>query len=122
MSEKKSGSFKKIVLGVFAAVVILIVIGSVAGGDKKAGGASTAAAVEAPASGVTMEKFKALRTGMSYADAQKILGGPGEEMSSSDVAGIKTVMYMWQGETPGANMNAMFQNGKLIQKAQFGLQ
>lgn len=29
-------------------------------------------------------------------------------------------MYQWGGGF-GANMNAIFQNGKLVQKAQFGL-
>ncbi len=58
---------------------------------------------------------------MSYAQAVEILGDPGEEMSSNEIAGTKTVMYMWEGRTMGANMNAMFQNDKMIQKAQFGL-
>lgn len=73
------------------------------------------------ASGVGMEQYEALKTGMSYADAIAILGSPGEEMSSSEIGGTRTVMYMWAGSTPGANMNAMFQNDKLVQKAQFGL-
>ena len=51
-----------------------------------------------------------------------ILGKEGEEMSSNDVAGYNTVMYKWDGDSGfGANMNGMFQNGKLVQKAQFGL-
>jgi hypothetical protein len=41
-------------------------------------------------------------------------------MSSSNVAGYQTVMYGWNAWT-GAGMNAMFQNGKLVTKAQFGL-
>lgn len=42
-------------------------------------------------------------------------------MSSSEMAGYKTVMLMWTGTSMGANMNAMFQNDKLVSKAQFGL-
>ncbi len=34
--------------------------------------------------------------------------------------GIKTVMHQWMN-SDGSNMNAMFQNDKLVQKAQFGL-
>jgi hypothetical protein len=30
-------------------------------------------------------------------------------------------MFMWDGTSLGANMNAMFQDDKLVQKAQFGL-
>jgi hypothetical protein len=44
-------------------------------------------------------------------------------MSRSNIAGIVTVMYGWTGRGGmGANMNAMFQNGGLVMKAQFGLQ
>jgi hypothetical protein len=70
--------------------------------------------------GVSMAQFSSLKTGMTLEEAIAILGGPGEELSSNDIAGIQTVMYMWKGAGV-ANMNAMFQNGKLIQKAQFGL-
>ncbi|TWG90352.1 uncharacterized protein DUF3862 [Mesorhizobium sp. J18] len=70
---------------------------------------------------VTMAQYSELQTGMSYAEAVQILGCDGEEMSSSEIAGIKTVMLMWEGESLGANMNAMFQNDKLVSKAQFGL-
>jgi hypothetical protein len=57
---------------------------------------------------------------MSYQEVVAIIGEPGKEMSSSNVAGYHTVMYGWNAWT-GAGMNAMFQNGKLVTKAQFGL-
>ena len=73
-------------------------------------------------SGVNMENYSKIQTGMSYEEVVAILGKQGEEMSSNDIAGYRNVMYKWDGDTGfGANMNAMFQNGKLIQKAQFGL-
>jgi len=72
--------------------------------------------------GVNMENYSKLQTGMSYEEVVSILGSNGEEMSSNDIAGYKNVMYKWDGDGSfGANMNAMFQNGKLIQKAQYGL-
>jgi hypothetical protein len=37
-----------------------------------------------------------------------------------ELAGIKTVMYSWQNPD-GSNMNAMFQDDKLVSKAQFML-
>lgn len=58
---------------------------------------------------------------MTYQEVVSILGSSGEVISSSDVAGYKTVMYMWEGNSLGANMNAMFQNDKMVSKAQFGL-
>jgi hypothetical protein len=83
--------------------------------------------IEAPAipkdtTGVNMENYSKLQTGMSYEEVVSILGKQGEEMSSNDIGGYRTIMYKWDGDTGfGANMNAMFQNGELIQKAQFGL-
>lgn len=72
--------------------------------------------------GVTMTQFEELQTGMSYEQACKVLGAEGEVITSNDLMGIKTVMYKWNGTTLTGNMNAMFQNDKLIQKSQFGLQ
>lgn len=37
------------------------------------------------------------------------------------IAGYTTVMYEWKNDD-GSNMNARFQNGGLVNKAQFGLQ
>ena len=76
--------------------------------------------------GVTMENYNRLKTGMTYPQVVRILGKEGTELASNEIAGIKTVMYQWDGDglvagISGANMNAMFQNGKLIQKAQLGL-
>jgi hypothetical protein len=71
--------------------------------------------------GVTMANYLRLEDGMSYADAVRIMGRSGEEISRSDVAGYTTVMYSWKAEKGVGNMNAMFQNDKLVTKAQFGL-
>lgn len=70
--------------------------------------------------GVTMENYLKLQNGMSYRDVVAILGSEGTEMSSNEIAGTRTVMYSWHGSGLG-NMNAMFQNDKMMQKAQFGL-
>jgi hypothetical protein len=73
---------------------------------------------EAPV--VTRAEYDGLKEGISYSEAVSIIGVSGEELSRSDLAGISTVMYSWTNAN-GSNMNAMFQNGKLITKAQFGL-
>jgi hypothetical protein len=62
-----------------------------------------------------------LNTGMTYDDVISILGKNGEELSSTEIAGIKSVMYKWDGESFASNMNATFSNNQLISKAQFGL-
>jgi len=68
-----------------------------------------------------MANYSRLKTGMNYEQVVKILGKEGTELSSTEFAGVKTVMYKWDGEGFGANMNAMFQRNKLTTKAQFGL-
>src|SRR5262245_41924350 len=70
--------------------------------------------------GMTLANYERLTTGMTYAQVCGILGKNGTEMSRSEMLGTVTVMYEWQGNGL-ANMNAMFQNGKLVSKAQFGL-
>ena len=83
---------------------------------------SPAAAEPSDDAGVTMANYLRLDTGMSYREVVEILGEPGEEMSRSDLADITTVMYGWTASRwTGANMNAMFQNDRLVTKAQFGL-
>ena len=71
---------------------------------------------------VTAAEYARLATGMTYRQAVEIIGFEGEELSRSEIAGITTVLYQWMNPGfSGANMNAMFQDGRLVQKAQFGL-
>jgi hypothetical protein len=74
----------------------------------------------------TKDGFDQIREGMSYELVVQILGCDGEVMSSSEMAGFRTVMYGWKASgfvaaATGGNMNAMFQNGRMVSKAQFGL-
>ena len=76
---------------------------------------------------VTYDEYKQIKNGMSYRQVVKIIGAEGEEISSNKMDGVPgvmkslvTVMYQWVNNN-GSNMNAMFQNDKLIQKAQLGL-
>lgn len=71
--------------------------------------------------GVTFAQFDQLQNGISYNQAVAVLGSPGTEISRVELAGTLTVMYKWDGENLGGNMNAMFQNNRLISKAQIGL-
>jgi len=120
----------KIGLGVLAGIVV---VGAIAGRQEapKSSGApappvaATSAAQQQPEPepepGITMADYQQLRTGMTYPQVVAILGEEGEELSSNEIAGTRTVMYQWRAGAFGGNMNAMFQDGKLIQKAQFGL-
>lgn len=78
------------------------------------------ASTSEPRAGLTYANYRRLQEGMTYPEVVKVLGSNGTEMSRVDLAGSTTVMYSWQ-KWSGANMNATFQNGRLISKAQFGL-
>jgi hypothetical protein len=121
-------------LGVAAAIVAVIIVLSAIGqcsrraasvtaaADSSVSDASVPASAAAPGSGVTLAAFSRLHSGMTYEAAVKILGSPGEELSSSDLGGIHTVMFMWKADNGIANMNAMFQNDRLVSKSQLGLE
>ena len=70
----------------------------------------------------TASKFKIIQNGMSIDEVESIIGCRGETLSENQMAGIHTIMIAWSGRGGvGANMNAMFQNDRLIMKSQFGL-
>lgn len=76
---------------------------------------------------VSKSQFDQISDGMSYSQVTSIIGNGGTESSSGTMQGVPGVMpsittklYSWQN-SDGSNMNAMFQNDKLINKAQFGL-
>ena len=108
----------RIVLGVVGLIIGIAVLGALFGdSDSASSGGGTAADRT-----VTMAEFDRLQTGMSYAEAVSIIGFEGTEVSRSDMAGVSTVMYDWVNPGfSGANMNAMFQDGALVSKAQAGL-
>jgi len=73
-------------------------------------------------SAATLAEYNRIHVGMSYDEVREIIGAQGTEMSRNRTGGITTVMYSWPGAgIVGANMNAIFQGGKLVDKAQFGL-
>jgi len=69
---------------------------------------------------ITRAKYDSLNFGDSYSTAVSLMGEPGEKLSESKVMNIDTVMYGWKN-SDGSNMNAMFQNDRLINKAQLSL-
>jgi hypothetical protein len=130
---------KKLKLAIGA--VVLLGIGGVIGGTDSEEPVKEASAVvqqtkeETPVpkaepkkeekKGINKGEFDSIENGMTYEEVVKIIGVEGEVMSESGTAGeeFHTVMYTWDGEEGlGANANAMFQGGVMINKAQFGLQ
>lgn len=114
---------KKILKWVGIIFLIFVVIGVLSGGSKNSTSKTSPSATVVPqkAKGVTMEQFTTIKEGMTYEEVVAVLGSEGEVLSSNEVGGYKTVMYKWDGAAVMSNMNATFQNGKMMSKAQFGL-
>lgn len=106
----------KVVLGAGAAFAVLIVAVAM----SRDGSSSPTSSPRIFTPNVTMAEFAQLQTGMTYDQVVEIIGAPGEELSRSDIGGFTTVMFAWKNAN-ASNMNAMFQNGGLVNKAQFGL-
>lgn len=68
---------------------------------------------------ISLSEYNKIEIGITYTQLKKIIGGSGNVLSES----INTIMYMYEGEgSLGANANFMFQDGKLLNKAQLGLE
>jgi hypothetical protein len=75
---------------------------------------------------VTYDTFTRVHEGMTGDEFKEVIGEKAyakcELVSSSELAGFKTVMIDCPGEgSLGANTSFMFQNGNLVLKSQFGL-
>lgn len=97
----------------------MVVVGVVAGGK-----AAHDVQQQQQANTITLAQFNQIQNGMSYQQVVQIIGRQGTVMSENNIdAGqfsVHTVMYTWEAGFM-ANMNAMFQNDKLMSKAQLGL-
>ena len=149
LNKKWTNKTKWIITGVMVGIAVLgILIGAISGASASKSSNSistTATTAKPPATAaekssatsapkattttaaknspkITKAEFEQLQTGMSRQQVADIVGSPGEVISESNLAGISTVMVKWDGSgSLGANANAMFQNDKLISKAQLGL-
>lgn len=71
---------------------------------------------------ITMEQYNAVATGMTYEEVVGVLGGEGALLSDTEVSGMTAQIYMWEGTSLGSNANITFSDGKVIAKAQTGLE
>lgn len=113
--------------GLFLGVAVVAVFTTAPQPSQSSGDAQAATSPAEPAPQpaeagchVTLGGYRQLYRGISYEEAVGVLGCSGEEVSCADLAGLTTVIYEWQGGFI-SNMNATFQNDRLISKAQLGL-
>ena len=69
---------------------------------------------------LTMDKYNQLKNDMPKSEVDRILGGPGEEISSSTGGGMTFSVYKWSGEDY-KSVIVSFRQDKLMSKAQVGL-
>lgn len=115
-------STRRIILGVASSVFLGCLLAcSGTGGPAGTGSTGRTDYSEPPRPPrLTKAKYDAVTTGMTYSEVVAVIGFAGEELSRVEIAGATTVMYGWQNPD-GSNMNATFQRGTLVAKAQFGL-
>jgi hypothetical protein len=105
-------------------VLVLVVLATIRNGNEDTVASSTVAASPSPAAkcGATLQEFYELEIGMPYAAARDIIGCEGEILSQVSLGGTNSVMVGWDAQTAMfGNMNATFQNGRLVSRAQFRL-
>ena len=117
----------RIILGVFALVVLCLILAQPFSSREEGNNAPPQRLPSIGKQVVTSQEYHRIQTGMSYREVVAIIGNHGEEMSQNRIEGVPgvmntvvTILYSWTNNN-GSNMNAIFQNDKLIQKAQFGL-
>lgn len=71
---------------------------------------------------ITIDQYNSIETGMTYDEVVALLGGEGTLLSDTELAGSTSQIYMWEGTSLGANANITFSDGKVVAKAQYGLE
>ena len=122
----KAGAERAVNVTVLVIVIIAILSYMQSGGDSSSNRGSRESNFRIKPV-VTMAEYRQIRNGMSYQQVVQVIGQTGEEVSRNHMDGvpglmnsIETVMYQWVNPG-GSNMNALFQNNKLVQKTQFDL-
>lgn len=113
---------------IFVGFVGLFIVPALIGAQTGKNAAQTSATkanaktASAPSCVVSLDKFDAMKDGMSYFQIERDIGCPGTKTSSASYGNTTTYMVAWKGQGSfGANMNATFRNDKLVGKAQYGL-
>ena len=70
----------------------------------------------------TKAAFNKIAVGMTASEAERAVGCPGEIMQETESSGIRIVVYKWDGgDNLGSSLIVMTQDGRVINRSQFGL-
>lgn len=84
---------------------------------------STSASPSPSSSGkysLTLTQYNQIKDGMTLAEAERILGGPGTEMSSTSAAGMTYTTRKWEGEG-FSSVILSFKDNRVYSRIQVGL-
>lgn len=114
----------KIITGILALAIISALGSGIGNGDNSNLGEDSevinnTVETQQQDSKINYDNFLKIEMGISYEEVVALLD-EGVEQSSSEIEGIKTTMYTWNGKGL-SNMNVTIQNGIVTAKAQFGL-
>lgn len=82
--------------------------------------ANTSRTTSSSTAALTMEKYNQLKIDMPKSDVERILGGPGEEISQSSGGGMTFSVYKWSGDN-FKSVIISFKNDRIMSKSQVGL-
>lgn len=115
-----------------ALVGLLVGYNIVANANQRGANTEATSALVAPAvvkstkphkCGATLREYQSLQPGVTLGQAIDIIGCKGEEISRVSYGGQETVMVSWPAESGYfGNMNATFDNDRLVAKGQLGLE
>ncbi len=111
-------------------IVIIVIAAAINGGEDKTGTKNENSTKSAEKqqekksekkedTKINYENFLKINMGAKYDEVVAILG-EGKELSSSEIGGIKSKMYTWNGSGI-SNVNVTIQNDEVTAKAQVGL-
>ncbi len=111
-------------------IVIIVIAAAINGGEDKTGTKNENSTKSAEKqqekksekkedTKINYENFLKINMGAKYDEVVAILG-EGKELSSSEIGGIKSKMYTWNGSGI-SNVNVTIQNDEVTGKAQVGL-
>ena len=127
---KKKSTGKKvigIVAIIFGVLMIIAAISNMTDGgptENSSGETASNSSVIKTTGKVTYENFEKIQNGMTYQEVVDLLGKEGEILSDVDLGmgeEYKTTVYAWTENIGIGNCNVTIQGGKVVAKAQAGL-